>query len=77
MGMVLVAFFAAKFVAPPGDHDQIDLKTNQVRCKLRQAVIFPLCKSVLDGDILSLDPPKLSHLLPERLEEDRHAGSGA
>ena len=42
MGMVVVAFFAANAGAGPDDHDQIDLKTNQVRRKLRQALrIFP------------------------------------
>ena len=32
---------------------------------------FVLGKSVLDDEILSLDPLKLAHLLPERLHEDR------
>ena len=36
-----------------------------------------LGKSVLDGDILSLDPSKLAQLLPERLQEDRDTGSSA
>ena len=59
------------------DHDQINLKTNQVRRKLRQALILLLGKPVLDGDIFSLDPAKLSHLLPERVHEDRATGSSA
>ena len=36
-----------------------------------------LGKSVLDGDILSLNPAKLAQLLPERLHEDRATGSSA
>ena len=36
-----------------------------------------LCKPVLDGDILSLNPSKLAQLLPERVHEDRAAGSSA
>ena len=40
MGMVVVAFFAANAAGHPCDHDQIDLKTNQVRRKLRQALSF-------------------------------------
>src|SRR5262249_17410823 len=36
-----------------------------------------LCKSVFDGDVLSLDPAKFVQLLPERFHEDRHAGSSA
>ena len=34
-------------------------------------------KSVLNGDILSLDPAKLAQLLPERIHEDRHTRSSA
>jgi hypothetical protein len=59
------------------DHDQVNLKTNQVRRKLRQTLILLLGKPVLDGDIFSLDPAKLSHLLPERVHEDRATGSSA
>ena len=36
----MVAFFAANAVASPCDHDQINLKTNQLRRKLRQALSF-------------------------------------
>ena len=71
MGMVVVALFAANADGRPCDHDQINLKTNQVRRKLRQALKLLLCKPVLDGDILSLNPSKLAQLLPERLHEDR------
>ena len=77
MGMVVVAFFAANAGGIPCDHDQINLKTNQVRRKLRQALSLLLGKSVLDGDILSLNPSKLAQLLPERLHEDRATRSSA
>src|SRR6266481_1028437 len=50
---------------------------NQVRRKLRHALILLLGKSVLDGDILSLNPSKLAQLLPERVQEDRATGSSA
>jgi hypothetical protein len=50
---------------------------NQVRGKLRQAFILLLGKSVLDGDILSLDPSKLAYLLPERLQADLNTGSSS
>ena len=59
------------------DHNQINLKTNQVRRKLRQALRLLLGKPVLDGDILSFNPSKLAQLLPERLHEDRATGSSA
>src|SRR5439155_12577464 len=58
-------------------HDQINLKTNQVCRKLRQALILLRCKPILDGDILSLDPAKLAQLLPERLQEARASSSSA
>jgi hypothetical protein len=45
----------------------MNLKTNQVRCKLFQAIIaFAFCKPILDGDILSLDPAEFAQVLPER-----------
>jgi hypothetical protein len=50
---------------------------DQVRSKLRQTFKLLLCKPVLDGDILSLNPPKLAQLLSERFQEDRAAGSSA
>ena len=53
MGMVVVAFLAANAAGVSGDHDQINLKTNQVRRKLRQALMLLLCKPVLDVDIFS------------------------
>ena len=77
MGMVVVALLAANAAGRPCDHDQINLKTNQVRRKLRQALRLSLRKSVLDGDILSLNPSKLAQLLQERLHEDRATGSSA
>ena len=77
MGMVVVAFFAANAAGRPCDHDQIHLKTNQVRRKLRQALKLLLGKPVLDGDIFSLNPSKLAQLLPERVQEDRATRSSA
>jgi hypothetical protein len=50
---------------------------NQVRRKLRQALRLLLGKSIIDGDILSLNPSKLSQLLPEYLQADRATGSSA
>ena len=73
----MVAFFAANAGAVPCDHDQINIETNQLRRKLRQAIILLLGKPVLDGDILSLNPPKLAQLLPERVHEDRATRSSA
>ena len=49
----------------------------QVRHKLRETFIFPLCKPILDGDVFSFNPSKLAQLLPERLHEDRATSSSA
>src|SRR6185503_10247642 len=59
------------------DHDKIDLKTNQFCGKIRQALRILLGKPVLCGDILSLNPPKLAHFLPKRVQDDRATGSSA
>jgi hypothetical protein len=77
MGMVVGRFLRRQHRWRPCDDDQINLKTNQVRRKLRQAIIFSLCKPVLDGDIFSLNPSKLAQLLPEGLHETRPTGSSA
>ena len=75
--MVVVAAFAANADGSRCDHDQINLKTNQVRRKLRQTLKLLLGKPVLDGDIFSFNPSKLAQLLPERLHEDRATRSSA
>jgi hypothetical protein len=36
-----------------------------------------LGKSILNGDILSLNSPKLAQLLPECIDENRHARGSA
>jgi hypothetical protein len=77
MGMVAVALFAAEAVGPPETTIQIDLETNQVRRKLRQAHSILLGKPVLDGGVFSFNPSKLVQFLPERVHEDRHTGSSA
>src|SRR5439155_15294332 len=66
-----------RYRRPRCSHDEINLKTNQVGRKLRQALRLLLGKPVLDGDILSLYPAKLAQLLAKRLHEARHTGSSA
>ena len=75
--MVVVALLAANADGAPRDHDQINLKTNQLRRKLGQALDFSLAKPVLDGDTFSLNPSKVAQLLQERLHEDCAPGSSA
>jgi hypothetical protein len=59
------------------DHDQINLKSNQVRRKIRYALILLLGKPILDGDILFLNPSKLTQLLSKHLQEPCHTRSSA
>jgi hypothetical protein len=76
--MVLVAPFAANPRRISCGHDQINLETNQVRGKLRQArTAFVLSESILDGDILSFNPAELVQLLPKRVNQNRAARSSA
>jgi len=60
---------------PRCSYDQIDLKMNQLCRKLSQLLRLLLGKSVLDGEIFALNPPKLAQLLPKRVHEDRHTRS--
>ena len=77
MGIVVVALLAANADRRRCTHDEINLETNQVRRKLRQALRLFLRESVLDGDILSFNPSKLAQLLAERLQEHCHTRSSA
>ena len=68
MGTIVVALLAAKADGSPCDYDEINLKMNQLRRKLRQTLRFLFGKLVLDGDVLSFNPSKLAQFLPERLQ---------
>jgi hypothetical protein len=52
-------------------------ETNQFRCKLRQALLLLVGKSVFDRDILSLNPAKLTQLSPKPFQEAAIIGSSA
>jgi hypothetical protein len=61
MGIVLVAFLAARIGAsPPCEDDKSNFEMHQLRCKLREPIDLPLRISVLDGDILSFYVAKLA-----------------
>jgi hypothetical protein len=40
---------------PSRCNDNINLETDQFGRKIRESIDFPLCKPVLDGDVLPLD----------------------
>jgi hypothetical protein len=52
-----------------GRDDDVHLEPDQLGCEIRQAVEAALRGSVLDDDVLALDPPELAQPLPERLED--------
>ena len=68
MGMVVVTFLAANADGVICDHDQIDLKTNQVRRKLRQSLRFSSEYRYSMVMFLSFNVAKLAQLLPECLD---------
>ena len=51
-----------------GSDNEINFKTNQVGCKVRQPFEFPFCKSVLDDNIFPFDIAKLAQPLAECFE---------
>ena len=44
--------------------------------ELRKALAYLICKAELERDIFSLNPPKLTQLLPERSQKAPSAGRG-
>ena len=67
IGIVLVAFLAARISGPSCCHDEINLETHQLGHKLREPIALPLRISVLDGDVLSFDVATLAQSQPNRL----------
>ena len=67
MGIVLVAFLAARIPGPSCYHDDINLETHQLGRKLREPIELPLRISVLDGDVLSFYVAKLAQSQPNCL----------
>jgi hypothetical protein len=53
---------------PSAGHDDVNLETHQLGCKLRNPIGFPFRRSVLDGDALSIDVAKLAQSQPNSLE---------
>jgi len=67
MGMVVVAFFAANAGGVPETTIRSTLRRTTSAANSGQALWRSLGESVLDGDILSLDPSKLEQFLAERV----------
>ena len=67
MGIVLVAFLAARIRVPSCYHDDINLETHQLGRKLREPIALTLRVSVLDGDVLSFYVATLAQSQPNSL----------
>jgi hypothetical protein len=57
--------------------DDVDLEPNQVRCETWEPVVVPVRKSVLDGEVPSLNVPEGAQRPPEDLDVGRDKGFGA
>ena len=72
MGIVLVAFLAARIARSPPDYqDDINLETHQLGRELREPIELPLRISVLDGDVLSFYVATLAQSQPNCLGTGR------
>ena len=71
--MVLVAFFAAK-VRGNRSNDDVDFEANEIGREIGETVGSPLCISVLDHDVLPLDPSEIAESLPKCLVPERIGG---
>ena len=76
MGIVALAFLAAKIVGPAGD-DDVNFETNQFGCKVRQPFEFPFCISVLNDNVFPFDIAKLAQPLAKCFDPGRLEGRGA
>ena len=71
MGIVALAFLAAKVAAGAGGDDDVNFETDQFGCKVRQPFAFPFCISVLNDNVLSFDIAKLAQPLAKCFDPGR------
>ena len=75
MGIVALAFLAAKIARAGGD-DDVNFETDQLGCKVRQPFEFPFCISVLNDNVFSFDIAKLAQPLAKCFDPGRKEGRG-
>ena len=75
MGIVALAFLAAKIARAGGD-DDVNFETDQFGCKVRQPFEFPFCISVLNDNVFSFDIAKLAQPLAKCFDPGRIEGRG-
>ena len=76
MGIVSVAFLAAVTPCVPNDTMRSTLSRTSSAAKVGQPVDPTLRISIVDDNILALNPPELAQPLPERVEQGRPIGRG-
>ena len=75
MGIVALAFLAAKIAGAGGD-DDVNFETDQFGCKVRQPFEFPFCISVLNDNVFPFDIAKLAQPLAKCFDPGRKDGRG-
>ena len=76
MGMLLVAFFAASAADPAGATITSTLCRTSSAASVGQSLDVPFGPSVLDDEVLALDPAELAQLAQECLEPPLHRLAG-
>src|SRR5215211_8289522 len=76
MGIVLVASLIAVTPCVPHDTMRLHLEPDQLGRQVGQPVNPILRISIVDDNILALNPPELAQPLPERVEQGRPIGRG-
>ena len=71
MGIVALAFLAAKIARAGGD-DDVNFETDQFGCKVRQPFEFPFCISVLNDNVFPFDIAKLAQPLAKCFDPGRN-----
>jgi hypothetical protein len=60
----------------PHRYDDVHLEPDQLGRKVEQPVEPTLRKSIVDDNILALNPPEFAQPLPKRIEQERPIGRG-
>jgi hypothetical protein len=68
IGMVEVAFFAARVATPPSVYDDVNIEPDELGGELRQPLHPSLRPSGLDDDVAAVDIAEFGEPLPESLE---------
>src|SRR5215813_5099759 len=76
MGIVGLAFLAAKIAAGEKATMTSTFETDQFGCKVRQPFAFPVCIAVLNDNVFFFDVPKLTQPLAKCFDPGRNVGCG-